>query len=60
MGNYNRTLVTKINWHEVYNNISEVLENYEGNGDPELKDNPYPLYDLLCEIKENLSECVYE
>lgn len=35
---------------EIYDELSKVLTDYEGNGDKDLKDDPKPLYDMLVKI----------
>ena len=45
-----------INFRELYDTISNTLTDYEGYGDEEMKDNPQPLYDLLCDIQNHISE----
>ena len=31
--------------------LSKILTDYEGNGDPDLKDDPEPLYNFLCDLQ---------
>ena len=38
---------------EIYDELSKVLTDYEGNGDKDLKDDPKPLYDMLVKIQNN-------
>ena len=45
-----------INIHELYDIISEILTNYEGNGEPDMKDDPAPLYALLCQLQNDLED----
>lgn len=45
-----------INLRELNDEISKVLTDYEGNGDYEMTEDPRPLYELLCDIQNHLSE----
>ena len=40
-----------IDWNEIRQDIEKILTDYEGNGDPDLKDDPAPLYDFLCDLQ---------
>ena len=43
-----------LNIHEMYDDIVRILTDYEGNGEPDLKDNPVPLYEFLCQLQNAL------
>ena len=48
-----------IDWRKMYDDISKVLTDYEGMGNPDLKYDPDPLYVLLCDIQNYLSEKLF-
>ena len=50
--------VTEDKKSEIYDELSRVLTDYEGNGDPELKDDPEPLYNMLVKIQNDWEDVI--
>lgn len=50
--------VTEDKKSEIYDELSRVLTDYEGNGDPELRDDPKPLYNMLVKIQNDWEDVI--
>lgn len=50
--------VTEDKKSEIYDELSRVLTDYEGNGDPELRNDPEPLYDMLVKIQNDWEDVI--
>lgn len=50
--------VTESSKSEIYDELSRVLTDYEGNGNKDLKDDPKPLYDMLVKIQNNWEDTI--